>query len=63
VFADNGNGSFSPRGLVFINGTQMGPGVSFGTGVSFGGVDLGALAGHTLLVRQQDGVTMILGND
>jgi hypothetical protein len=63
VFVDNGNGSFLPCGPVSINGTQTGPSVFFGTGVSFGGVDIGAFAGHTLLVRQQDGVTPILRND
>lgn len=59
VFKRNTDGSYSPLHPVQINGEMMGSGASFPVGTPFGGVDVGAYAGHDLLIDTVRGVVII----
>ena len=61
VFKHHADGSIEPIVSVKIAGVQLGPVVRFGKGVSFGGVDFSMYIGHDLVVKEQEGVTVIVG--
>ena len=58
VFQDNGNGSYTPMGIVKIGGATMSPGVTFSSGVSFSGVNIAKYAGKDLEVEKHEDGTI-----
>ena len=59
VFKRNTDGSFSPIKPVQINGEAVNSGVQIAPGASYGGVNVAAFEGHTLLVDTIKGVIVI----
>jgi len=61
VFAQNPDGTVTPRTQVSVGGVTMGPGVTFTRGVVFSGIDIASMAGHDLDVEYQGQVVVVKG--
>ena len=59
VFKRNTDGSYSTLYPVQINGDIIGSGASFPVGTPFGGVDVGAYAGHDIMIDTVNRVVII----
>jgi hypothetical protein len=59
IFKRNFDGSFSPNFTVQVNGETMGAGVPFYRGTSFGGINVGAYEGHSLMIDTIKNVVLI----
>lgn len=62
IFANNADGSYTPKGTIRIGDITMKPGIAYTSGVKFSGVDITHYVGKLLEVRQHpDGSVEIIG--
>lgn len=59
LFKRNADGSVSPAQILEVNGEMINTSVKIARGVMYGGIDLGAVAGHDMLVDTAKGVVII----